>query len=364
MERNRNDPPAIISWASAICGITGTPIYVIIQYFFQDDQMALIIGCIVFFVAITAGIFILREQNYKNKRKLEDKDREIENRDREIENRDREIEINNKELEIKSINLAKATKRNEELEKRVLTCKKAITVKDKQELTPVDYYLIDKDIYDSFKTDLRISECILEVEIMKKSENLEKMDLLKFKWTLKVVNDTSKPIDTADFIFSGLKRDKITPIVTTENVTYKDKKIVYKDDEGKKIKILGDDCFLKIFFADNIRPGGDAIIHINYDLKYNFNRINDYIWLVPDALGFACMDKFQIRIYSDGDIIREETTVELKNYKLDEEFTPESLKGSLIQQFDNEKKGFEVTVDGSRETLQGYGFQLELKNDI
>ena len=340
MEKKQKDLPPIISWISAMCGITGTPIYVILQFILGEEQ-AKIIGISISIVVVIIGVFILREQNYKNKRILADKNREV--------------EIKNQEIEEKNRILLEEKQKIEELNNRISACKKVIADKDKDKLTPVDYYLIDKDEYDNFKTDLRISECLLEVELNPKNTDLEKKDLLKFKWTLKVENDTSEPMDKADFIFSGLKDQDISPTVTTEKVTY-------KDTIRKNIKVLGEDCFIVILFTDEIQPGHDAIIHINYDLEYDFNRKNDYVWLVPDALGFACMDKFYIRFYSDGDVIHEGTRAELKSYKLNMEYTPENMKWIRFKEFDNGRKGFEATTDG-RDELHGYGFLLELRND-
>lgn len=320
----------IVTWASNICGITGKPILVllggigtvitavitgVLQHFLKDFKVTIIVLSIVVVIVLIVYIVI---QTKKYHRELD------------------------------------------ELNKRISACKKAIMTINRRKLTeftPVDYYMIDKDVYDGFKTRLKITECILEVRFLENTEDRKEYDY-EFKWILTVKNPSAEPQSMAKFIYSGEKEGEEAPHLHVESSD-----IVIEDHKRKgNIKVLReDDRFEEISFADGLKRGKEVTITIEYVFKkYKFDPKEIPIWLVPDALGFAGMDKYCIRFHSDGKIVHEETDVVLYSYILNEEYNREHSDEKTID-FDRNKNWFEAK-SGRREKLHGKGYQLILTN--
>lgn len=253
----------------------------------------------------------------------------------------------------------------QKLNKRISACKKALKTIDKSkltEVTPVDYYLIDKDTYDEFKTGLKISKCLLEVIFIKNDKNPDEYDF-KFRWSLNIKNSSFKTQNMAKFIYSGARDGEEEPHlrIKGEGLTIK------SHGERNDIKVLGVDRFVEIEFSDGLKNGEETTLYITYVFKeYKFDRKHISIWLVPDALGFADMDKFFIYFYGDGGIVNNKTEVKLQSYRLDTEYEPKLKKTLDYKEFENHefekiKAGFKV--ESSREDkLHGYGYQLKLTN--
>lgn len=339
-KRRLKDPPPIITWISTIIGILGTPIFVIIQWLSDDKMLTIIVGIIIVAVVIVVSTFIFQKQKYTNQTNMVIKNRDLEEIRKELEAKIKELEEKDNQIN--------------ELGNRIKACKTAVI--DTKNLTPLDYYLIDKDVYDRFKSNLRVLECCLEVELIKLHENSEKYNL-QFCWRLVVKNCGSEPADKANFIYSGEKDIDSNLNITTEKVTYDNY------ETRPDIKVLGDDRFIEINFADEIAVGNSAVIHIDYVFeKYKFNRERDRIWLVPDALGFAGMDEFCIVFYCDGEIVHKETKVELKSYKLKGEYNLERMRRINFSDPNNKKGKFQAK-SRKKEELYGHGYVLELSND-
>lgn len=340
------DPPPIVTWIGTIIGILGTPLVTVISYFINNKILTNIISIIIAVFITAVSVFIFQKLKYKHQtdmnnitRDLEEKREELEAKIRELEEKDKRLIENNNQID--------------ELNNRIKACKKALIGKEK--LTPLDYYLIDKDVFDEFKTDLTVSKCCLDVALVKMSENSEKYNL-QFEWRLNVINNGSKPVCMARFIYSGEENIDSDLIITAEEVTFE------KYSSRTDIKVLGDDRFIEIDFADELAVGQSAVIHIKYVFeKYEFNRMHDSIWLVPDALGFADMDKYCIRFYCDGEVVHKNTKVELKSYRLRGEYKLERKSPIFFKELKNGKGGFEVK-SGSREELHDQGYVLEFSN--
>lgn len=315
------EPPKILQWISVICGISGITITTIIRFFFSDTLHTLVIGSTITIVA-TAIVGVVSAKNYQ--KMLAKKDEELAKKDAKI-----------KEL-------------NEEFEvwRNILISE-----------TPAQagYYMSNKKVYDNFKTKLEILDCNLDVRLVQDSKD-EKNYHLQFNWTLKVLNSTEKPVEKARFIYSGDKNDTSHP-----KVTYNGKRatVTMKMEEN----VAGDDRFIEIGFPTPLKHNISADICINYTLsKYNFNPNYDFIWLVPDALGFANMSRFRIRFFSDGVIVKHTTVSVLRSYVLSGKYPQEDDELVEFKQFDEGKEGFECTKDEAEE-LRRHGFLLILTND-
>lgn len=259
----------------------------------------------------------------------------------------------------------KCHRRISEMNKRISAGKKAIRTIDKSKLegfTPVDYYLIDKDAYDEFKTKLKISKCLLEVIFVKNEEDSKEYDF-KFRWSLKIKNPSFKPQNMARFIYSGARPGEEEPrlMIDSEDIT------ISNHGELEDKRGLGDDRFEEIEFSDSLKRGKEVNLTITYVFrKYKFNRNRISIWLVPDALGFADLDNFCIRFYSDGEIVHSGTEVTLQSYRLDAEYKPERKRTPEYEEFKNHefegiKAGFKAR-NGRGDKLHGYGYRLKLMN--
>lgn len=342
------DPPPIVTWISATIGILGTPIVAVLQYFNDDKKLIVLISVVVVALSIVASIIIIRIQKYKYQTDIAIKTRDYEDKCKELEAKNREME------EIVE-DLANKNSQIDELKNRIVACKKALN--DKTKLTSLDYYLIDKDIYDEFKTPLRVLECYLEVELIEGEENPEKHDL-SFKWRLKIENPESMPAGMARFIYLGKKDDDSDPTVTSEGVMCEK-----EPSKREDIKVLSNDRFIEIDFIDELAGGGRAEINIDYVLKaYGFNRECDTICIVPDALGFADMEKFIIRFYCDGEIVHKKTKVKLNSYKLEGEYNLKTEKTVNSKELSNGKIGFEAK-SRRKDELHNRGYMLELTNN-
>ena len=234
----------------------------------------------------------------------------------------------------------------------------------------VGYYMVNKPAYEKFKTKLHIRKCILDVRLEKK-EGSEKEYNLKFKWELVIKNNGPEPIEKAHFIYSGDKGVYKLPDVTCKELGCKGSEFNDRNNEVGGIKVLGDDRFLEIFFASELKEGQTENICIEYVLKkYTYNCEKDAIWLVPDALGFAEISEFCIRVIWYKNIIQEETEVELMKYWLDGQNQPkqrsvqkrkypiENSSGEIEMGGYFEAEGSE-SMDGS---LHGVGYVLTLTN--
>lgn len=254
--------------------------------------------------------------------------------------------------------LSNVNKKIKELNDRISSCKQVIESGNTKKRTPVQNYMIYKDVYDDFRTDLIILECVLAVELVK-DENDPKKYAHKFSWKLVVKNPYTKPVNKAKFIYSGLKDKNVHTHVDVKKgeVKYYDKHTIRGD-----IKVIEDDQFMEIDFNKKLTRGKEITIYIDYTLKYDFNRNKDFIWLIPDALGFADMKKFRIIFYGDENIIRNTTKVELKSYKLNAEYDPERKGEIEYKELNGGKSGFEAK-SGKQDVLHGYGYLLECTND-
>lgn len=226
----------------------------------------------------------------KNKKALEEFKEKIQEEKEEFkekiqEENIRQIDELNKRISVCKNVIKRLLEVIEEYDKKITTLddenKKKMSVDDenKKKLTPVQRYLIDKDLYDDFKTELKILECFLEVELVKFRKMNDKHGLL-FKWNLKVENPTSKPIRMARFIYSGIKGQDLQLKVTV-------KESGFDKATHRKKEVIGDDCFVEIRFKNELMEGGQDEIEIAYTTEYAFKRKRDCIWLVPDELGFG-----------------------------------------------------------------------------
>ena len=325
---------AILQRASVICGITGFTLSEILKKFCGNSLQGLIIGIII--TAIVAGVVgfacdkIYQKQLSKKDADLAEKNAELERKDLELEEKDVQIKELNEQCEVW---------------KNILRSR-----------TPIQagYYMSNKHVYDSFKTNLEILICNLDVDLMKDSKN-ESDYHLRFKWTLTVLNPTDKPVEKAKFIYSGDKNDTSHPRVmfNGEPLTVSMK---------KDINVTGDDRFIEINLPKPMKRNILAEIGIDYTLsEYKFNPNYDYIWLVPDALGFAAMSEFHIRFFSDGIIVKKATYGVLKSYILSGNYNEDADEEVRFKEFDGGKAGFECIKSGVEE-LRGHGFRLILMN--
>lgn len=342
------DPPPMVTWLSTIIGILGTPIVAVFQYFNDNKKLIVLISVVVVALSIVASIIIIQIQKYKYQTNIAIKTRDYEDKCK-------ELEAKNREMEEIVRDLADRNSQIDQLKNRVIACKKALIGETK--LTPLDYYLIDKDIYDEFKTALRVLECHLDVELIEMDKGSGKYNL-SFKWRLVIENPESISAGMARFIYSGEEEADSDPTVTSEGVMCEKEPSKCED-----VKALSNDRFIEIEFIDELAGGGRAEINIDYVLKtYEFNREYDTIWLVPDALGFADMEKFIIRFYCDGKIVHKKTKVELKSYRLEGEYNLERGRQVNSRKLSDGKSGFEAR-SRRRDELHNHGYVLELSNN-
>lgn len=306
----------------ALCGILGAIILLVIQFMFNNLILTIRVGAIVIIVSLIVYIIIQR---------------------------------------------TKYRQQIEELNNRITVCQKVIMNIDKSELkdaTPVDKYLICKEEYDEFKTKLKLSECTLKVVFVKNAENPEEYDFV-FKWELKIKNPSFKSQNSAKFIYSGAEKREDDPHLDM-NIREEGFYVESHGQKNKK-KVLADDRFMQIVFNKNLKKNEELCLDITYTFKkYKFDRNRISIWIVPDTLGFADLDKFFIYFYIDGEIVREETDVTLQSYRIDAEYKPEIRRIIEFEKLNNDKfegKNTGFKAKSSRnDKLHGYGYQLELIN--
>lgn len=311
----------IVQWLCAFCGISGITVTGILKWFFPALPYVLIIGNFITTI-ITAIVGVVSAKKYQ------------------------------KQLSKKEEALSEKDERIKELNEQVEVLRNILITE-----TPAQagYYMANKSVYDNFKTDLEILKCNLDVSLVKDSEDGEDYHL-RFKWKLMVFNPTNKSAEKAKFIYSGDKDD-----ISSPNVTFKDMaaRVTVKLAENA----VGDDIFIEIDFPGVLKPKSTAEVCIDYTLsKYKFNPDYDFIWLVPDALGFASMSEFCIRFFGDGEVIKNTTSGVLRSYKLSGKYPKEDDQIIPFKRLGEGKEGFEYNNQDGYEKLRGHGFFLILKN--
>lgn len=277
-------------------------------------------------------------------------------------------EINKKISQIESDKISLQNELDErksqidELNKRISICKNAFKKKGLTEVTPVDCYWINKDVYDKFKTKLKIKKCVLEAIFVENTENSKEYDF-KFRWNLTITNPTEDTEYIASFIYSGAKEGEENPELEIKSNDIGTKKC----GETLDIEVVNYDCVERFELVGGLEKGRDVKICITYDFKkYAFDSEKIEIWLIPETLGFANMDEFCIRFYGDGKIVNDNITAKLMSYRLDKEYKPEARKTFRYEEFKDhvfEKKSGGFKAENSiTDPMHGYGYLLILPN--
>ena len=328
MDNDENKIEKKISLAADILGIVVSLIsfIAIIYSIISENKVLFVIATIVLAIIFITYIFFLKKQNSELK-----------------------TNITNIQGE-----LAEKNENLNALTERMRACK---DVFKEQKYTFAGHYLIYKDAYDEFKTNLRLSECALDVEILE-SDDKNPIRRLQFKWRLEAVNSGSEPVRAAKFIFSGDKDNEIDPDinVTSGDISFTVEPIIVD------MHVPGDDRFIRINFPSGFLLLGEqkATIEISYVFtKYEVVENFDCIWLVPDALGFSGMDSFHICFYSNDKSTYTNTRAVLESYSLKGEYNRKEEARSLYQEIDNNIWGFEVKR-GKGSLLRDSGYKLIL----
>lgn len=238
--------------------------------------------------------------------------------------------------------------RIQELEEEIDVLKNAIEARIPAQ---AGHYRANRREFDSFKTELSISECKLDVRLIK---TVGAEPHLIFKWELRVINTTETPATNAKFIYSGDKNANSYPEVLIDGHKV-------KVEMSQERNVIGDYRFLNIPFDSLLYHNRTADIIIKYTLsEHKFNPRFDYIWLVPDALGFKDMSQFRIRFFSDGNIVNQNTQGVLRSYKLSGECDTTGDEPIVFEKIGENESGFQCMRDRD---LQGRGYLLILIND-
>lgn len=273
-----------------------------------------------------------------------------------------------KALEEKEESLAKTKRNTLKLFQKANILEEAFLNKIPRE---IGYYIISKKKYDDFKTELQLQECTLEVRLKKLEESKTGYKML-FRWILVVKNDCPKPTKTVHFIFSGdkdmykdmhedLKKDVLAVTVRSGSAE------ITADYSVTLDKSTDDDSFLEITLPAPIEPKTTETITINYAPKHGLPQSNATIWLAPDALGFAKVSKFCIRVFHDGEIVipkgpdHEETKCFLNTYRLSTKIS--SHRHPIWQSTLGTDTVFQYSRGEGDDNLQKCIYIMELIND-
>lgn len=341
------------SWAAVVTIIVG--VITIYQFFSKNKPFPILISIVMIVLIIIfliCNIFLLK-QDSRLKENINNLRHELAGKDNQLNALNKSLETCENELEKQTHILAEKNREFGALNERMEVCKDALR---EQDYISVGYYLIYKDIYDNFRTKLRILECDLDVEILEMDENAQKGSL-QFIWRLEVINPDQKPASTVNFIYSGDKNEKIVPKVEVEARNLKQKvHPLFKHRE-----VPGDDRFIEINLNFEIPSGQKAIIKIEYTFtKFEVFEKFDGIWLVPVALGFSGMDSFRIRFYSNKDNDYVVTNPVFRSFSLKEKFDWDDEKPCLYKELDGNRYRYE-TERKEVELLQERGYKLILQ---
>lgn len=246
-------------------------------------------------------------------KELDDKNTVLIEKNKELNTKNKILIEKSKEIETKCIKLNEKDKELADKDEEIKAWKNILISRLPAQ---VGYYIANKSIFDNCKTKLVITECLLDVSLIKDTRS-EKERHLHFEWTLKVLNP-SETVEHAIFICSGDDKKSLDPeVIVQDEDEHVDEHvdvtmIVQKD-------VIGAYHFMEIPFHKPFEHHDTATIQIKYTLfEYEFNQKFDLIWFVPDALGFANINKFCIRFLHDGDVINNKTRCLLSKYELDE----------------------------------------------
>lgn len=262
-----------------------------------------------------------------------------------------EAETNNVALEKKGSELTEKDAALRELSEKAAVLEKAF----RSTIPPqVGFYVINKEEYDKYKTELQLIACTLEVRLTPHNDRHN----MKFTWTLDVKNNNDRPATVVHFIFSGEK--DLHPKVTIKHKGTE----THMYPAVKLNKPTGDDCFIEITLANPIDLGDTATIIVDYTSSvYQFRSSHDTIWLAPDALGFANVSKFCIRIFHDQEIIAPgKTNCILRTYRSSGKYSEEN--DQLIDSKGQGKETVFECVKNERDgSLHEHAYLLVLIND-
>lgn len=222
----------------------------------------------------------------------------------------------------------------------------------------VGFYVINKKNYDDFKTELQLQECILEVRLPKPDPSQSRHNM-HFRWTLVVKNNGPKPAKTVHFIYSGEKGLHPTVFIKEGN------RETHANVSLKLNEFTGDDCFIEIKLPDPIKCGAVTTIIVDYTPRaYQFRQPLDTIWLAPDALGFAGVSEFCIRVFHDHEIIVPGTTdCILRTYQSSGNYSAKDDQLIIPSKLDEETVFQCGTRDEDDSSIQDFAYLLVLIND-
>lgn len=217
------------------------------------------------------------------------------------------------------------------------------------------YYMANRQWYEQFKTELVVSRCLVDVELVQNKDDPTVRNL-RFHWTLHLSNPSATPISKIKFIYSG-DDDVIYP----QSVTVNGDSARVSFDHFPEV--TGDDRFMNIYYPLGLKQNDTAKVCIDYTLKkYIYNPEFDVIWFVPDALGFTDVNEISIRFLADGEVIKETTSALLRAYRLSGSYPQESDEQIVYQTFNNGRAGFAFTKQAKVDNLKQHGYRMILTN--
>lgn len=339
--------PIWLQWVSAISGTLGISVCQILGLFPADNQNILLLAIAAALIATAAlGSVSVKSLRQQNQTILDAKDAELETSRQRTERLTAQLAEQAESLSVKDAEIQKLHEAMEVWENILRT----------QTPAQAGYYMANQERYNRFKTELVVSRCDVDVDLVRNGDEETERNL-HFYWTLNVVNPSAAPVSKIKFIYSGDKDDTTYPEVTVNGSPVR---VSFENSE----KTTGDDRFMYIHYPQSLRQNDTAKVCIEYTLaKYIFNPKYDFIWLVPDALGFAEIRKISIRFFADGKVIRESTSALLRSYRLSGNYPPEIDEPIECQRFTGGRTGFACEKQKEEDMLEGHGYLLILIND-
>lgn len=347
MENQRTSgPPPWLQWIVAILGILGISVSDFLGFFPTDNQMLqFLVFAIVLFAVAALGTFSVKVQREQNQRLLDARNAELdasrqENTALNVQLAEQAEALRNKDSEIQKL------KEEREVWKKILMT---------QTPSQAGYYMANRQWYEQFKTELVVSQCQVDVELVQNKGDPAARNL-RFHWTLHLSNPSAAPISKIKFIYSG-----------DGDITYPQSVTVNGDPARVSFdhfaEVTGDDCFMNIYYPLGLKKNGTAKVCIDYTLeKYIYNPAFDVIWFVPDALGFADVNQINICFLADGEVIKETTSALLRTYRLSGSYPQESDERIEYRTFENGRAGFAFTKEAEEDDLKQHGYRLILTN--
>ncbi len=339
-------PPGLVQWLCAVLGILGISACDILEVFPADNQNVLLVVIAIALISTAAlGSASIKGLRQQIQMLLDAKNAELDASKQKNAGLTTQLLEQAETLRRKDSEIQKLKEEREVWKKILMT----------QTPSQAGHYMANCRYYEKFKTELIVSRCRLDVELVQ-SKNNPTVRNLRFQWTLNILNPSPKPISKIKFIYSGDKDDISYPRAMVNGSSMR----VSFDHFAE---VTGDDRFMNIHYLQALRQNDTAKVYVEYTLeKYTYNAECDVIWFVPDALGFADVRHIYVRFLADGEVITETTTSLLRTYRLSGSYPLEIDEPIEYQTFEDGRAGFAFEKQAEEDELKQHGYWLVLTN--